>query len=114
MSFVLPLKLIILPFSIISKPIESIEAFFEINLDLSLLDAINFFLLKMTLLPYILNLFDLKITFFFNIISSSVKKFPSFAVTEIFCLLLLIENLGRVISAVFLFIITVLSLLVFD
>ena len=51
MSFVLPLKLIILPFSIISKPIESIEAFFEINLDLSLLDAIKFFLLKEFIIP---------------------------------------------------------------
>ena len=47
-NFVFPLKLIILPFSIISKPLESIEVLFEINLDLFLLEATKVFLLNMT------------------------------------------------------------------
>ena len=42
----------------------------------------------------ILNFFDLKITLFSKIISSSVKKFPLFAVTDIFCLSQFIENFG--------------------
>ena len=100
----MPLKLIILPFSIISKPFESIEVLSDTNLDLFLLEAIKLFLLNKTLSEYILNLSDLKITFFYNIISFSVKKLPSLAVTEIFCLLLLIENFGFEISAVLLFI----------
>ena len=96
------MKLIILPFSIISKPAELIEVLLEINFDSSWLDATRVFLLKTTLSVYILNFFDLKITFFSKIISSSVKKFPSLAVTDIFCSLLLIENFGSEISDVFL------------
>ena len=88
-----------------SKPTESIEVLSEINLDLSWLDATKVFLLNMTLSVYILNLFDLKITFFSKAISSSVKKFPSLAVTNIFCSSLFIENLGSEISDVFLFIV---------
>jgi hypothetical protein len=64
---------------------------------------------------YILNFFDLKITFSSKAISSSVKKFPSLAVTDIFCSLLFIENLGSEISDVFLFIVILFSeLLVFS
>ena len=59
----------------------------------------------MTKLLYILNLSDLKTTLFSKRISLSVKKFPLFAVTDIFCFLLFIENLGLVISEVWSFII---------
>ena len=88
-----------------SKPAESIEVLLEINFDLSLLDATKVFLLNTTLSVYILNFFDLKITFFSKAISFSVRKFPSLAVTVIFCSLLFIENLGSEISDVFLFIV---------
>ena len=87
-----------------SKPAESIEVLLEINFDLSLLDATKVFLLNTTLSVIILNLFDLKITFFSRTISSLLRKFPSLAVTDIFCVLLLIENFGFEISDVFLFI----------
>ena len=87
-----------------SKPDESIEVLLEINFDLSLLDATKVFLLNTTLSVIILNLFDLKITFFSRTISSLLRKFPSLAVTDIFCVLLLIENFGFEISDVFLFI----------
>ena len=40
----------------------------------------------------------LKITFFSKTTSFSVRKFPSLAVTVIFCFLLFIENLGSEIS----------------
>ena len=86
-----------------SKPAESIEVLLEINFDLSRLDATKVFLLNTTLSVYILNLFDLKITFFSKVISSSVKKFPSLAVTNICFSSLFIENFGSEISDVFLF-----------
>ena len=104
----------ILPFSIISKPIDSIEAFLDTNFDLSKLDATNSFLLKITLFPYNLNLLDLKITFSSNSILSVVKKFPSLAVINIFCFLLFIENLGLVISANWLFFIKTTELVWLD
>ena len=91
-----------------SKPAESIEVLLEINFDLSRLDATKVFLLNTTLSVYILNLFDLKITFFSKAISSSLKKFPSLAVTDIFCCSLFIENLGSEISDV-LFIVIIFS-----
>ena len=77
-----------------SKPAELIDVLSEINFALSWLDATKVFLLNTTLSVYILNLFDLKITFFSRAISFSVKKFPSLAVTDIFCSSLLIENFG--------------------
>ena len=56
----------------------------DINLDFLVLDAVCWFLLKITSSEKIVNFFDLKTTSFLSKISFLFKKFPSFADIEIF------------------------------
>ena len=80
------------------KPSAEISVFFDLKVEWFLLLAVCSFLSNITLSLSMLNLLDLKSTFFFNNILSLSTKLPSLAVTEIFWFKLLIENLGAVIS----------------
>ena len=87
-----------LPWSWISNPYEEIVVFWDLNKDFVSLWAVWLFLLNITFSVSILKSFDLNLTLFFNKTSSLFKKLPCLAVIYIFSDLLLIANLGSVIS----------------
>ena len=101
------MKLIILPFSVISKPADIIDVFLDKNFDLFSLVATKFFLSKITLSDTNWNSLDLNLTLSSKRIFSSLIKFPFLAVIKISLFCPLIENFGLTISALFVVISTI-------